>query len=249
MSLQAQAQAAVAAEQRRAAEATSAANYRASALAEQQRQQSAEQARADAERRASLPVIVDAAPPAALTDSGIVTIRQQPVPAAPAAPAPSQTAVVPLPQANVDAFLAEHRRYDPDGVAALQREWGADLPINLAYFNRWTANHLTPEQRDRLIAEGFDVLPLIRLVTGFGREEAHSAPTSLSTTTKGNPMAETLHRADAQKRFDKLSAAIHEARWRGDHIAVRALDAERALLADALFPGSSEPGPTEKRIV
>lgn len=225
-----------------------AAAYRSRALAEQAAREHAEQTQAAAARKAAMPVIIGTAPSQA-EPSAVVTIqRPQDPDGKQTTPAPSQ-AVTPLPQPVVDSFLAEHSRYDPAGVAALRAEWGGDLPSNLAYAGRWFSNHLTTEQRDRLVAEGFDVLPMIRLAAEFGRSEAHSDPATSTTTTGKTTMAEQMTKDAAQKRYGELTKKIHDARFRGDHMAVRELDAERTLLGEALYPGSSEPDANHRRTI
>jgi hypothetical protein len=54
-------------------------------------------------------------------------------------------------------------------------------------------------------------------------------------------VAETMTKADAEKKFRKLTANLHNARARNDYIAVRAIDEERQLLSDALHPGDNRP--------
>jgi hypothetical protein len=50
-----------------------------------------------------------------------------------------------------------------------------------------------------------------------------------------------MTKADAEKKFRKLTANLHNARARNDYIAVRAIDEERQLLSDALHPGDNRP--------
>jgi hypothetical protein len=61
--------------------------------------------------------------------------------------------------------------------------------------------------------------------------------------------AETLSRSDARKRFDKLTADIHDALSRGDRVKLRELAAEREALGSALFPGSSGPTPDQQKVI
>ena len=210
--------------------------------------EAAEQAAALAARQAALPVIIDEPSAPAVVDAGqqVVTVdapKSRPV----AEPSPDLgSAVAPLSPPSVAAFLSEHQRYDPAGVAQLQREWGGDMAANLGYARSWLQNHLTDAQQEAIRAAGFDVIPLFRLIAQFGREEAHG-----SFTTKGaTQMAgEQLSRDAAKKRFDDLTRQIHDARFKNDHMRVRALDEERSRLADALFPGTTEPQGENRRVV
>ena len=246
MTLASEAARAEQAEQRHAAEVQSAEAYRARALAVQQAEQATERSRAEADRQSRLPVIIDAVPQKAEPAPTVTVQRPAEQQADRETPAQAQT-VVPLPEPAVAAFLSEHRRYDADGVAKLQQEWGSDLPANLGYARSWLSRHLSAEQQERIRAEGFDILPLFRLIAGFGREEAHSRPT---TTMKGNPMpGEQMTKAAAEKKFNDLTRQIHDALARGDRIAVQELDAERHLLSEALHPGDTAPDANHRQVI
>jgi hypothetical protein len=152
---------------------------------------------------------------------------------------------VPLAAANVDAWVADESRFDPEGVKALQNEWAGDMGANLGYVRHWLHTTFTPEQREQAEAANILSVPVIRFIAQVAREGAHAAPTATTTATKGQPtMAETLSRPDAMKRFRKLTADLHSARARQDRLLANELAAERDALSQALFPGDGSPMPT-----
>jgi hypothetical protein len=155
---------------------------------------------------------------------------------------PSTSTAAPLSAESVTAFLAEHRSYDAAGVTALEQKWsGPDMASNLGYARAWLNRHLSSEQQERIRAAGFDVIPLYELIAQFGRDEAHAAPTTTTTTMKGpSPMSDE-NRPDALKRFRRLTADLHSARARMDHLKARELGDERDALSAALFPGDGSP--------
>jgi hypothetical protein len=249
MTLQTAARAALQAESYQRASVQSAEAYRARAIAAQQQQQAADDARAEAARATALPVIIDG-PSSPVTVPGMVVIprQQQPAPADPGTAVPAASAVVPLPQSSVDGLLAIEGRHDPRGVAALRAEWGSETAVNLGYAYRYLAGHLTDEQWERAKEIPVVTVPILRLLAEMGRAEVHSTPTATSPNRGSSPtMAETLTKADAEKRFRQLTADLHSAMARNDRVAVRTLDAERQLLSEALHPGTTES--TEKRTV
>jgi hypothetical protein len=228
----------------------SAESYRAGRVAQEAAANTAAEARAAAARAASLPVIVDG-PALPQPVEPTVTIARPPAPDGKQATqvTPSQSAVVPLPQAIVAGLLATEGRHDPQGVAALQAEWGAEVGINLGYAYRYLAGHLTDEQWERAKEIPLVTVPILRLLAEMGRAEAHNTITP-STPTKGQTMpAETLTKPDAEKRFRQLTSEFHSARARGDHIRARELADERDLLAAALFPGDNRPAEGERKVI
>jgi hypothetical protein len=156
--------------------------------------------------------------------------------------------VAPLSQPSVAAFLAEHRRYDPEGVATLERKWpGSEMAANLGHSRDWLSRHLTPERQQQVRAAGFDLIPLYELTAQWGREDAYSG--TPPATTKGNSMTDAEAREADEKQFREVTRKIHDARARNDHITVRELDKERTLIAERLFPGSTEPDANHRRTI
>ena len=223
--------------------------YRTKALAVQAAQDHAEATQAAADRQASLPVIVgvgnlptpeqnhDRPVTGPATDSGDT------------GSAPS--AVAALPQTNVDNLLAIEARHDAAGVDALRAEWGNEVGINLGYAQYYLAGHLSDEGWEKAKSIPHMTVPILRLLAELGRAEAHGAPSASITTTntKGQPMAgETLSRSDAEKKFREATKRGHDLKARGDLMGAREAFAERDRLSEALYPGSTEPDETHKRI-
>jgi hypothetical protein len=251
MTLANEAARAVAAENYKIASVTADQRYWDNRRSQEAAANAADAARAAAERQSQLPVIVDHPAPA--------TGEYSPVRIGPATDKPlsvdkrnartgEYSPVVPLPQATVMAWLTDERRFDPQGVAALEREWGGDMGANLAYANAWMARHLTPEQRARATADYIDNVSVIRFLAQCGREEAHTS-TAVSTTTKGPSVSETMTKADAEKKFRQLTADMHDARAKGDRLRAKELADERDLLGSALYPGDSGPHTEQKQVI
>jgi hypothetical protein len=147
---------------------------------------------------------------------------------------------VPLAAANVAAWIADESRFDPQGVASLQREWGGDMGANLGYVKHWLHSTFTPEQREQAEAANIVSVPVIRFIAQIAREGAHAAPTT-TTTPKGPTLMADESRPDALKRFRQLTSELHTARARMDHIKAREIGEARDALSLELFPGSSAP--------
>jgi hypothetical protein len=228
----------------------SAESFRSRALAEQAARADAETAKADADRAASLPVIADGAghvaAPAA--PSGPVTVTRPQASPVQQSPTSVPVAVVALPAANVDALLAIEAKLDPAGVQALRSEWGSDMGANLGYAYYYLAGHLSDEGWEKAKSIPHMTVPILRLLAELGRAEAHSTATP-STTPKGSPMAETLSRPDAERRFRELTSALHDARFRQDRLRAKELADERDRLSQALFPGDGTPDASVKRVL
>jgi hypothetical protein len=158
--------------------------------------------------------------------------------------ASAPSAPTPLAAANVAAWVADESRFDPEGVKALQNEWGADLPANLGYVKHFLHTTFTPEQRERAEAANILSVPVIRFIAQAARENA--APTFHSAvkpgaTTKGPPPMSDESRPDALKRFRRLTSDLHAARARMDHLKAREIGDERDALSAQLFPGDGAP--------
>jgi hypothetical protein len=243
MTLQAEAAKAVAAERYRAASITSGERYIADRRAGEAAASAAEDARAAADRQSQLPVIVgDAGGAAPAVPGGNVTVARPQVPTTGQQTSPA-SAPVPLAAANVAAWVADESRFDPAGVADLQREWGADLPANLGFVKHWLHSTFTPEQREQAEAANILSVPVIRFIAQVAREGAHAAPaTTITTTNRGSSqMAEQMSRSDAEKKFREATKRGHDLKARGDLLGAREAFAERDRLSEALYPGSSEP--------
>jgi hypothetical protein len=234
----------------------SAESYRAGRIAQEAAATAAAEAHAAAARAASLPVIVDlpvASPAPATVTHVSVDRRIGPAPDTGGNYLPPEKRtgldVTPLSQANVDAWVADEGRFDPEGVRQLQAEWGNDMASNLGYVRQWLHSTLSAEQRERAMDANILSVDVVRFLASIAREASHS-PTASSTTTKGpQTMAETLSRSNAEKKFRALTSELHAARARGEHIRARELADERDLLAAALFPGDNRPAEGERKVI
>jgi hypothetical protein len=94
---------------------------------------------------------------------------------------------VPLSQPNVDAWVADESRFDPQGVQRLQAEWGNDMASNLGYVRQWLHSTLSAEQRERAMDANILSVPVIRFLASIAREASHSPTASSTSTTKGHP--------------------------------------------------------------
>jgi hypothetical protein len=139
---------------------------------------------------------------------------------------------------------------------------GHDLPFGLPVLSQ-IASHMEPERYQRTMQAlelNWELWPadradFLKAVSSFGRFVAPQAgdPASLtmpaSTQSRGQaPMGEQMTRTAADKKFKELTRQLHDARARNDYLKVRE-DAERALLSDALHPGSTDPGATHGRVI
>jgi hypothetical protein len=177
---------AVAADRYRVATVQSAEAYRANALAEQQRQLSAEQARADADRSAAMPVIVGTPAPQQVSEP-TVTIQQ---------PASSQETaagqhLAPLPalgdrQPIAATDMLKQMRANGAAAEAL-KSWptaDADMPFAAGPM-AMVVNGMPRDDADLVLGaleEAFDLRPSVRVtfmraLTQLGRQAARATPT------------------------------------------------------------------------
>jgi hypothetical protein len=110
------------------------------------------------------------------------------------------------------------------------------------------AGHLNDEQWERAKEIPVISVPILKLLAEIGRAEAHSTPES--TTPKGQArMGENMSRDAAVARHRQLTADLHNARARQDRLAAKAIEDERSILAEAIWPGSSAPDANHKQVI
>jgi hypothetical protein len=233
----------------------SAESFLSRALAEAAAQAHAEQTRTAADRQAQLPVIVGGTGNhlPVVPDGNVTVARPGPhgLPAV-SAPLPALGDRQPI---AADALLEQFRN---NGSAAIAlKDWptaAEDLPFAAGPM-AMVVNAMPKDDADLVLGaleEAFDLRPSVKVtfmkaMSGLGRQAATVAgdPNSFTmpaTQTRGpNQMAETLTKADAQKRFAELTKRGHDLRSRNDHIGAREAFAERDRLSEALHPGDGSP--------
>ena len=243
MSQQDRARIAVAAEQRLAEQVASNEQWLTNAIAKQQEL-----------------LVIDEANARAARDGQVVPVPAQQQPAVVArsvstdTEAPAAT-LPPLPQTFVDGVFAGMARADPQGTAALQREWGGDAAANLTYGYSWLSEVLEDDEWEATLATPLTPSGVLRILATvgrrrwhgtFGREEAH---TPAAATTKGTPSMTESERMQKTAEFRRLTKPAHDADARHDHQAKRELFALRDKLGEELFPGSSGPRPDQQQVI